>query len=175
MRCQYVCSESEWKAAQVVRVWERPAEQLLKFTARRPPALPSPACVRYGSALLPRLCVLHFHSHRAGVEPDTTRTTCLPTVQTGHACASSSPCQTTRSGSSQFRGSSAGWESDGRIQVAPPVTFRNSAARRTTIKHFAFLEKPRSQCHAYTALVSSRSALGSDAIPTAHLTHCTAA
>jgi hypothetical protein len=61
-----VCSESEWKAAQVERVWERPAEELLKFTAL-PPTLLSLSLslslpVHYGSGLLPCLCVMHFHS-----------------------------------------------------------------------------------------------------------------
>jgi hypothetical protein len=54
-------------------------------------------------------------------------------------------CQTALSDFSQ---SSNGWERDSRIQVAPPLTFRNSAARRTTIKRLTFLEKPRSLCHA---------------------------
>lgn len=52
------CSESEWKAADAQRVWERPAEELLKFTA-----LPCRMAAAY-------FRVLHFHSHRgAGIEP----------------------------------------------------------------------------------------------------------
>ena len=52
------CSESEWKAAEAQRVWERPAEELLKFTA-----LPCRMAAAY-------FRVLHFHSHRgAGIEP----------------------------------------------------------------------------------------------------------
>jgi hypothetical protein len=56
-------SESEWKAGEAQRVWERPATELLKFTA--PPCRMAAAYFR----------VLHFHSHRgsawlgAGIEP----------------------------------------------------------------------------------------------------------
>lgn len=45
-------SESEWKAGEAQRVWERPATELLKFTA--PPCRMAAAYFR----------VLHFHSHR---------------------------------------------------------------------------------------------------------------
>jgi hypothetical protein len=45
-------SESEWKAGEAQRVLERPATELLKFTA--PPCRMAAAYFR----------VLHFHSHR---------------------------------------------------------------------------------------------------------------
>lgn len=74
-----VCSESEWKAAQVERVWERPAVELLKFTARPPTfhraVWQCPTSV-YASCTF---------THRARVEPDTTQTACSPTDQVNHA------------------------------------------------------------------------------------------